>query len=246
MTIRKPAPKAAVQLIRSAFASATASGSVFSTKDAYNLLARLDGYKNWAHANATMPATLEEKETPKLGLTEEEVIDWATFVIYMDFGENDCDEDLYVMPVGSTLRNRALPRNSWLPFEEEGSVLLENLFEAGSAEDRADLRLRSFVVREVFSKVPRIERYGLPTFANELGVKAWILEDLGWNYLAYLGDEGMPCSSVEVTASDSGDDGSARYWMEVSVAPKMAKQLEKLLAAKKELSPALETTPTLV
>lgn len=231
MTIRKPAPKVAVALIRAAFAMAKSSESALSVKVAYDLVAQLEGYKNWAHGKEHLTTSRNVAAKPKLGYTSDEVKDWPVFVVFMSFDNEDNEELLYVMPEGSTLQNRAMPRNSWEPFNEKGSVQMPVLFDLSDVKGRDAKRLSSFVVREVFARVPRIERYGVPSYANEDGVAKWAVEDLGWNYLCYRNSDGASDSVVGTTASDSGEDGSGRYWMEVSVAPDVAQKLRVALAA---------------
>lgn len=231
MSIRKPKPTAAVKLIREAFNAAALDSKAPSTKEVYNLLAQLEGYKNWAHAKEFLeaPKAARVKKDPgyPMGYLEAEIANWTTFVIFMSYDHaSSFDEELFMMPPGSTFENNNAHTRYGNPFKEAGSVLLPELFE-GIADPKAIAikRMTSFVVKEVFSVIPRPERYGIPYYANELGVKKWILEDLGWNYLAY--DDGCgnkPCA-VDVGFNDSGDDGGGRYWMEVAVAPDVAEQL---------------------
>lgn len=229
MSIRKPNPKTAVALIRSTFASLQSGSTTLSTKDAYNLLAQLEGYKNWAHGkNALDRGTAGPvEELPKLGYIAAEIAAWPTFVIFMKWDEEASDDVFYVLPAGITLQSRSNTRYSYEPFNESGSMLLPELFQ-DCLTDKAlvDSRRESLVVKEVFSVIPRPDRYGVPHYANDLGVADWVVEDLGWNFLAYRDETGVAHNAIQVDFQDSGDDSGGRYWMEVAGAPAIAARIE--------------------
>lgn len=240
MTIRKPTPKKAVEMLVSAFTEMGKTGEKLKTKVAYDLLAQLEGYKNWAHASPVLTKAIGPTSKPvtdalvlseKYGFTAAEILGWPVFVMFVS--DNGVDDDIMVMPPGSTLDNRRSPRGSWTPFDESGSIILGELFDGKTFAEVDAKRLSSLVVTESYSVVPRPDRYGVPDFANERGIKDWLLDDLGWNYLALeaKGKDGDCLPAVEVNFYDSGDDTSARYWLEVAVAPDIAKKLEQQFAA---------------
>jgi hypothetical protein len=232
MSIRKPTPKVAVSLIRAAFAEAVETQAPLSTKQAYDLLARVNGFKNWAHAKATLNSASTALDVPKKSVyTPEEIQDWSTFVVFSDYDETG-DEVHFVLPPGATLKNRANPRNSWEPFDDTGRIPMPKFFEAVPADERNVLLAKSFVVKEIFSAIPRPERYGVPYYANELGAMDWVVDELGWSVV------GQPETSyangyslMEINFIDSGDDSGGRYWMEVSVPSAVAAVLKEAFAA---------------
>lgn len=239
MSIRKPEPKLAVKLIRDAFAQATSTEAGLSVKAAYELLAHLEGFKNWAHAKATTDkasalTVAGPVVVPKIGFTAEDIKLWPVYLVYSGYAEESYDEILFVLPVGATMENRRNSRNSWGPFNEEGAVELPDVLEGVADSEELDaIRLDSFVVKQVFATVPRTERYGLPMFASEYVTHQWAVDDLGWNYLAQEGE--VPAgkqrgSAVEVDFVDTGDDTGARYWLEVAVEPGLAKVLDTKIA----------------
>lgn len=137
------------------------------------------------------------------------------------------------MPRGKTLRSLAAERrSSWTPFSDTGAKLFPALTENQPGEKISELRRKSLVVREVFSTVPRVDRYGLPTFARDDQVHEWVQNDLGWSYLA-IPDGETPSKrfpAVECEFDDTGDDSMHLIWMEVSIEPTQAKKLDDLLA----------------
>ena len=238
MTIRKPEPKAAVKMIRDAFTQSTGSAPGMSVKQAYDLLAHLEGFKNWAHAKATLERSLLSVEAvpcaePKIGFTEEDIKGWPVYLVFSGYNETSYDEVQFVLPRGATFENRRNPRNDWTPFNEDGAVELPAVF-SGIADttEVAAKRLSGFVVKEIYATVPRPERYGLPMFASEYVAHQWALEDLGWNYLAAGGAVAkgkQRASAVSVDFSDTGDDTGAKYWMEVAVEPSVADELDAMV-----------------
>lgn len=231
MNMQKPELSAAVKLIQQAIDAARAVPGPISEEAGLNLLAQLEGYRDWEHGKENL---LKIYQAAK-GLVVNEVKDWPTFVVFVNYDESDSyEEGLFMMPPGSTLENRKKPRTSWDCFNEEGSILMPSLVDLGisGASPEADDRTRmdSFVVKKIFSQVPNVEKYGLPDHANELGAKDWIVNDLGWNFLAGQTQHGARYSGVEVDFNDTGDDSGSRYWMEVAVAPSMAQRLQEVYA----------------
>lgn len=226
MSIRKPTPRAAVTLIRAAFTEAQKLGAPLSTKNAYELLAHLEGYKNWAHAKAYLDARSAKATEPlKRVYSKEELKDWDTFVICSDY-DDEGEEQLFVLPLDATLENRANSRDSWVPFDDSGRMPMPDFFVSETVAEQEVLRAKSFVVKEIFSSVPRVARYGLPLYANELGAMGWVHEELGWSARGYLDKRGKDCSAIEINFCDTGDDSGGRYWMEVAVTPDITRTLK--------------------
>jgi len=214
-----PVPKKAVALIRSAFSD---RGSQIKTKDAYNLLAQLWGYRDWAtyrgiHAKDGMPDAPQELP---FGRTRQEVENWPTWVLYQKYGD-DFEEQLWILPFGATFENRMNGRGRWFEslVDTEGGVP----FTVGFVEPGAGREtFQDLVVAvHVASEYPRADRYGFPMMANEREVGTWIKDSLGWGYLAT--EDGH--SLVEVTPRDRGDDGGEEWWVEVRVHPKVHERL---------------------
>lgn len=204
MSIRKPEPKAAVAMLRAAFQDA---GADVQMKVAYDLLARLEGYKNWAHyqaENRNKPSAPSMLESPRLGRTEQEVADWPVWVFYTAW--DDGEEAFFVMPFGTRLEDVL---DSYGPDASMGAPDTEE--PVSSDEERRE----SFVVRQVACWYPRADRYGFPAQANEREVAGWIDDELGWNYLANAQGDCL----VEVIPTDTGDDSTGTYALEVSVSP---------------------------
>lgn len=251
MTVRKPEPKNAVKLIRDAFTQSTGTAEGLSVKQAYDLLAHLEGFKNWAHAKATLDRALATVTTspcvkPKIGFTEDDVKGWPVYLVFSGYNDTSYDEVQFVLPRGATFENRRNPRNDWTPFNEDGAVELPDVFSGIADTTEVDAkRLSGFVVKEIYATVPRAERYGLPMFASEYAAHQWALEDLGWNYLAAGADVAkgkQRASAVSVDFSDTGDDTGAKYWMEVAIEPKLAEELDAKLKVLYEQA-ALEVDP---
>lgn len=237
MTIRKPEPKAAVRMLRDAFA---AQGATLNTQPAYDLFAQLEGFKNWSHYKAhetqstrTEPAKRSANDpnpgtnVPASGTSashgarsSSEVDLWPVWVFCSDY-DDEGEEVLFVLPSGATLKNRAQSRRSYEPFDASGAIELPSMDFASDDE-----RLASIVVREVFAMVPRIDRYGIPTFANDREVAEWACEEMGWGYLATHRGESL----VEVECHDTGDDSASRFWAEVHVAPQYDAVLRRAFA----------------
>src|SRR5690606_8409794 len=129
--------------------------------------------------------------------TPEQVRDWPVWVFFSQYSD-EADELLCVMPFGPTAEDvygRAgpqLPDGTNVP----GIILEEDLVQ-NDAE-----RSRSFVVTEVISWLPRIDRYGIPPYGNAREVTGWCKDELGWSYL--VSDTGSPL--VETHVFDMGTD----------------------------------------
>jgi len=208
MSIRKPEPKVAVAMLRTAFNDA---GAQVQTKVAYDLLARLEGYKNWAHfqaENRNKPAD-ERASEPRFGHTEDEVADWPRWVFYTGYDEGE--EEFVVMPQGTSIED---VYGNYGP-QDAGTVV------GDLGIENAAQRQRSFVIREVVSWFPRASRYGYPPQANDREVAQWIEDELGWGYLATSQGESL----VETTPVDTGDDTVGTYAIEAYVSPQVHERL---------------------
>ena len=235
MTIRKPAPSTAVKLIREAFQQA--QGQTLSTKNAYELLARLEGFKDWATASTVLAKTASKagnQPQPKIGYLSSEIENWPVYVVCTQ-EEDSGGESYYVLPQGVLLDDCV---HRYGEVDEAHAKPMPNIFEGQNigAKELAAKILQTFVVTDTFSLVGRPEKYGLPYYANELGVGDWAVESLGWNYLAYDSGKGVLKPAVEVNFYDTGDDGMGRYWLQIAVEPSAAVLLEAALANEAEVT----------
>lgn len=233
MSIRKCSAKVSAQLLLKSFQGIADPAKPAPTlKDAYNLYAKLEGYKNWAHAKPYLGdpefPNPPNPPTPVYGRSKALIQDWPVYVFYNEGYDDDTgNEVLYVMPLGATLENRVQTRGSLTPFADDNSIRAPELAPLSLAKNvRMAQLFEGMVVKEVYSLVPSPERYGLPHCANELGVDSWITEDLGWNYLSLDDTLVRNRGCVEVTFEDRGDDGETKYWMEVAVHPRIAAGIE--------------------
>lgn len=97
MTIRAPQPTVGMEMIRAAFAEKDASIGI---GEAYNLYARLMGYKNWAHFKK------ENKNVNVEGATyadafQHELKDWKSWPIWV-LTEDPETGDIQVLPTGTS------------------------------------------------------------------------------------------------------------------------------------------------
>lgn len=219
--VQQPAPKVAVSRIRDAF---SARGSEIKTKDAYNLLAQVWGYKDWATARAALAAP---KEAPALVPSEEsgfakrdaDIQDWPTWVFCNRGGSPD--EPMYVYPAGTRLEALFANRRHWHLIDDRGVPSIEL---RDSLLDGIDLPLQNlFVGMQVACAYPDSEEYGFPTCANEREVHQFLEDELGWGY--YAMDKGQPL--VDVTGHCRGDDGAVDWWVEARVHPMVHERLLK-------------------
>lgn len=230
MSTRKPAPSTAVKLILEAFNTPRETG--LSTKDAYNLLAKLEGFKDWAHAAPSLSKGKKDTPvTPSLGVDYDTIKDWPVYTVFPS-GAGDYDEDqafFWILPQGVELDSRV---RRYGHFDAEGAKFFPTFRSSKSLEGAAmdNLILSSVVVTNIHSVIPRTEKYGIPYYANELGAHDWVVETLGWNYVAIPSARGSLRSNIEVSFMDSGDDGGGKFYLQIAVAPELAKLLEEDLA----------------
>lgn len=219
--VHHPEPKKAVALIRNAFAN---KGVTVQTKEAYNLLAQLWGYNDWATYRGLNPKDVQPVEvfTPEVaavpfGRERSELEGWQTWVV-LNRMNDDGDEDLFILPFGATLEARLNHRHRWPYLDDEGAVPLTVGFTDPSEhrEGWQDL----VVAVAVASEFPRAENYGYPMHANEREVGKWLEETLGWGYLS---SHNRP--AVDVYPHDRGDDGTENWWVEVLVHPSVHARL---------------------
>lgn len=230
MSTRKPAPSTAVKLILEAFSAPRESG--MATKDAYNLLAKLEGFKDWAHAAPNL--SKGKKNTPKkpsLGVDYDTIKDWPVYTVFPS-GEGDYDEEqefFWVLPQGVELDSRV---KRYGHFDAEGAKFFPAFRSTKNLQGEAldNCILSSVVVTNIHSVIPRAEKYGIPFYANELGAHDWVVDTLGWNYVAIPTGRGTLRSNIEVSFTDSGDDGGGKFYLQIAVAPELAKLLEEDLA----------------
>lgn len=225
MTVRTPSPAKSVALIREAMA--LAQGDTLPVKAAYDLLAKLNGYKDWATAAPYLKKEKTPKPAePKIGYLREEIAGWPVYAVCLK--NDDTEEELHILPQGVTLSSRVARYGE---VDESGAKLMPNMFGISlSSPEVAAKALQSYVVTETFSIVSNPEKYGIPHYANDLGVGDWAVEDLGWNFVAYEAARGKLKPSVEVNFYDSGDDGAGKVWVQIAVEPQMALLLEAALA----------------
>jgi hypothetical protein len=209
MTIRTPSIATSVKLLRDAFQLKNVD---YTLGEAYNLYARLQGFKNWAHFRKHTPAvTAAPFETR---VTEDQIAGWPKWVMTTSYNEATGDEVLGFLPFGCDLDNR---------YHRYGSLLSDGFAElavglrvAGKFQELDDSnRASHLVLTEVHSRTPSIEKYGLPTYANDREVEDWAVDEMGWGVL--VGTQGG--CQIATSVQDSGDDSSGRYWAVLAVHP---------------------------
>lgn len=221
---KKPEPKKAVSLIREAFA---AKGVSLQTKEAYNLLAQLEGFKDWATLTG-----IQGKQTPAVAVSApakaqppvfahvpEAVADWPRWVIGGRQGD-DGEDELWLLPEGATLEERLQwGRNAWNYVSDCDAVP----FTVGFTDDEHRLVFADLAVGvRVACRVPRVSRYGLPMMASERETHKWLEQVLGWGYVATPGGTSL----VDVDFQDTGDDSGESWWVEVAVHPDVHARLQ--------------------
>lgn len=213
----KPEPKQAVKMLREAFEQRSSN---IKTKDAYELLARLWGFKDWPTAAASLkngpaaPKAASVVQEKPFHVTPDAVASWPRLV-FANKGGN-VDEPLYFYSEGVRLEDLlAGNRRGWSLVNDDEKPSIEvphlELLLLGNGRWLQD----AFVLCEVACEVPSVEEYGLPSVCNEREVHEFAKEELGWSYLATA--EGRPL--VPVTLRDRGDDGAEWYWAEAAVHP---------------------------
>lgn len=216
---QQPRPKTAVALIRETF---RARGSDIKAKEAYHLLAKLWGYKDWPTARAA----LKQQEQPKpvfhhvTGTLE----DWPVWVFCNQGGTEE--DPMYVYPYGTRLDNLYGSRRHWSLIDDRKTVALEVPDDMLTPSELKRLH-ELFVGEEVACEYPDSDEYGFPTAANEREVHEFLQYELGWGHLA----DGQARSLVDVQSRCRGDDGMTEWWVQARVHPSVH---ERLLAATSE------------
>lgn len=183
------------------------SAQVLSLGQAYDVFAQLHGYKNWSHYAKAHPRLAAKVASPA-GKPVEMVRSWSIWCATFDYDEDTNEEVLRFFPYGSTLQSR------WTGRRQPGfdtSGLMELNVELSANQPLSDL----LVLESVHAFVPRIEKYGVPPFANEREAGSWAYDELGWGYVATQDGQ----SHVEVTAQDTGDDSAERVFVQLRVHP---------------------------
>lgn len=160
---------------------------------------------------------LKTKSEPQYWVLPEEVAQWPVAVFSEDPGVLDEDGCVQMQHIfGLDLDELVEYNGRWAPEVDlsassdwPDSVTLTN------AE-----RAQFIVLEKVFSIVPRIDRYGLPMFANEREAGDWAL-NMGWRY---VGSRHQPY--VECEFHETGDDSAEKYFAQVRVHPELAKRLQ--------------------
>lgn len=219
--VQLPEPKKAVALIRNAFAD---KGTKLQTKEAYNLLAQLWGYRDWATYRGMNPKKAGEHEAPTVkqapvpyARQASEIADWPTWVVCNRMGDDD--EELWLLPYGATIENRLGPRRSWPMLNDRDAVRLTVGF---VDPDAGHETFQQFVVAtHVACEHSDSDQYGFPMYANDREVAQWLEETMGWGYLA----DAKGRSLVDVLSHDRGDDGHDDWWVELKVHPAVHERL---------------------
>lgn len=217
MTTRTPSITTSVKLLRDAFQLKNVD---YTLGEAYNLYARLQGFKNWAHFRKHMPATMAAPF--EIRATPDQIANWPKWVITTEYDETTGDEVSGFLPFGCNLDNRYHRYGSLL--SDGFAKLVTGLRVAGKFQELDDSnRASHLVLTEVHSRTPSIEKYGLPTYANDREVEDWAVDEMGWGVLVSPG----PLGSCQITTSvhDSGDDSSGRYWAVLAVHPDVHAEL---------------------
>lgn len=217
--IAHPTPKVAVKMLREAFEQRS---STIKTKDAYELLAHLWGFKDWATAAASLQVeTPKVKAKPNYAVLPETVASWPRLVFANHGGMED--EPMYFYAAGELIRNSSktydwgslAPQRDWSIINDDGYPSIE-VPDFDHILKARGLRFHEvFVVETIACNIPCIDRYGFPAVANEREAGGFAEEELGWSYLASRDGS----ADVEVHARDRGDDGMVEYWVQAAVHP---------------------------
>lgn len=231
MSVRTPAPQSAAQIILSAVKAATSTN--FKLKDAYNLLAQVHGFKDWATAKAHLDVTPAE-ELLVYARSSLEIRDWPTFLVTEDRAEASDNDELFLYPLGCTLENMAARRYSGNVVKDL-DVELKLLSEFFPKISKAEMA-QHVIVEKVWSRVPQIEKYSIPPFSVEALAGQFFSEWYGWGYASfaevpYASLMNGAGSAVECLVVDSGDDSSARWWVQLRISPQLASRIEEACKA---------------
>jgi len=201
MTIRPMNAATAARLLQQRSTRALSLG------EAYDVFAQMHGYKNWAHYAKVHPRLAAKAPSPA-GKLFEQVQTWPLWCATFDCDEYTGEYILSFFPYGSTLESRWTGRR-YPEFDTSG--LMELNVELAGGQSLSDL----LVLEAVHALVPRIERYGVPSFAHDREVGNWAHDELGWGYLATQDGQ----AKVDVTAMDTGDDSAERVFMQLRAHP---------------------------
>lgn len=230
MTIRKPEPKKAVSLILSAFQASQEKGRM-STKEAYDLLAHLEGFKNWAHGKMALEKASKEAP-PQYWKSKEDIKDWPVFILTERQNETNYDSELWIIP-NAQLDGRV---SRWGIVKDEDAVLMPDCTEEMDNATKETWLRENLCLLRIYSNVPNTDKYGLPYFANELGLAEWCKDYLGYSYLG--AGEGKHDCFAPCDFHDTGDDSGAVWWAEVAIHPEVAKELLAKLALNTDIADA--------
>jgi len=222
---QQPRPKTAVTLIREAF---KAQGSDIQTKEAYHLLAKLWGYKDWPTARAALKQ--QAKPKPVFHHVTGTLDDWPVWVFCNQGGTEE--DPMYVYPYGTRLDNLYGNRQHWSLIDDRKTVALEVPDDMLTPAELKRLH-ELFVGEEVACAYPDSDQYGFPSAANEREVHEFLQHELGWGHLATREGRAL----VEVHSHCRGDDGMTEWWVQARVHPSVH---ARLLAATSEEKVALE------
>jgi hypothetical protein len=167
--------------------------------------ARIAGHRNWATLLAT-DAT-EARLSPTLAAVQA----WPSYVFFLYEDEDTLEEALYFLPKGATLSDDN-------QFDRFGAVCTDHKIMA----PESFLLDSDTVVTDVHSFIPRVDKYGLPWYANDDLAARFFRESLG-------------CAAIDtlsVTLRETGDDSAAQYWFEARVNPSLVHLLEQAEADK--------------
>ena len=178
---------------------------------ALEAVARLERHKTWANFLAI--ANDAEKLAPKPA----DVAAWPVQVFYFEEDEGSgYDAVLRMLPPGARLDDPGRI-SRWGAVRTEDGIEVPEHFELGEGT----------VATEVFARVPRVDRYGIPWFANEDMAPRFFREELMCAALDH----------VVVSLNESGDDTPAAYWFEAKVHPDIARQLVEAFESAKASAP---------
>lgn len=174
-----------------------------SQSQALEAVARLAKQRNWATFIAN------QRALAKLSPSRVQIENWPVFVFALDEDEETLTEGFYVLPFGTRIDDESRYLG-WGLFDDSDREALSEAFKL--ADD--------VVVTSVHSLLPRIDKYGLPTYANECEAAKFFREVYG---LAAVDD-------LEVSFKDTGEDSGNRVWFEARVHPDTAAKLKRFLA----------------
>ncbi len=174
-------------------------GITLPQSHALEAIARLAHHRNWA----TLVGA--SKAASRLAPAFASIASWPLFVFSIDEDEETLKEVIYVLPAGTLLEDDSRYSPYGILQDEDSRPVPQGCARA------------ALVVTSVYSVLPRIDKYGLPSYADESRAAGFFRE---YGFAAI--------EEPEVNFRDLGDDSASRIWFEARVHPDTAKMLEQI------------------